>query len=201
MTDGVPASSIPQPGPAVPRRGNRLSQRLCAALLGVFGWRFEGEVPDRRQLVIVAAPHTSNWDFVIGMAGVFALGLDLHWMGKHTLFRPPFGGVMRWLGGLPIDRRSAHGVVEQMAAEFVRRQSLWLVITPEGTRSKVTRWKTGFWHIARDAGVPIFLAGLDYRRRRLVLGPLWHPGDSLDEDLAGIRAHYHGLTPRHPERF
>jgi 1-acyl-sn-glycerol-3-phosphate acyltransferase len=119
-------------------------------------------MPDCGKLVIIAAPHTSNWDFVFGMTGAFALGLELHWMGKHTLFKPPLGGVMRWLGGLAIDRRAAHGVVEQVADEFARRGQLLLVVTPEGTRSKVERWKTGFWHIARAAGVPILLGGLDY---------------------------------------
>ena len=158
-------------------------------------------MPDCGKLVIVAAPHTSNWDFVYGMTGAFALGLELHWMGKHTLFRPPFGGIMRWLGGLAIDRRAAHGVVEQVADEFARREGLLLVVTPEGTRSKVERWKTGFWHIARAAGVPILLGGLDYRRRRLVLGPLLEPGASLEEDMATIQAHYRTMTPRHPELF
>jgi 1-acyl-sn-glycerol-3-phosphate acyltransferase len=124
-------------------------------------------MPDCGKLVIIAAPHTSNWDFVFGMTGAFALGLELHWMGKHTLFKPPLGGVMRWLGGLAIDRRAAHGVVEQVADEFARRGQLLLVVTPEGTRSKVERWKTGFWHIARAAGVPILLGGLDYGWTRL----------------------------------
>jgi 1-acyl-sn-glycerol-3-phosphate acyltransferase len=131
-------------------------------------------MPDCGKLVIIAAPHTSNWDFVFGMTGAFALGLELHWMGKHTLFKPPLGGVMRWLG---------------------------LVVTPEGTRSKVERWKTGFWHIARAAGVPILLGGLDYGRKRLVFGPLLEPGESLEEDMAMIQAHYRGMTPRHPKLF
>lgn len=158
-------------------------------------------MPDRGKLVIVAAPHTSNWDFVFGMTGAFALGLELHWMGKHTLFKPPFGGLMRWLGGLAIDRRAAHGVVEQVADEFARRGQLLLVVTPEGTRSKVERWKTGFWHIARASGVPILLGGLDYERKRLVFGPLLEPGASLEEDMAEIQAYYRGMTPRHPEQF
>jgi 1-acyl-sn-glycerol-3-phosphate acyltransferase len=158
-------------------------------------------MPDCGKLVIIAAPHTSNWDFVFGMTGAFALGLELHWMGKHTLFKPPLGGVMRWLGGLAIDRRAAHGVVEQVADEFARRGQLLLVVTPEGTRSKVERWKTGFWHIARAAGVPILLGGLDYGRKRLVFGPLLEPGESLEEDMALIQAHYRGMPPRHPKLF
>ncbi len=185
----------------VPRRGNALTRGLADVGLRLAGWTFEGELPERSKMVIVAAPHTSNWDFVIGMTGAFALGLELHWMGKHTLFRPPLGGIMRWLGGLAIDRRAAHGVVEQVAEEFAEREGLLLVVTPEGTRSKVARWKTGFWHIARTAGVPILLGGLDYGRKRLILGPLLEPGDSLERDLETIQAHYRGMTPRHPELF
>ncbi len=194
-------SATPEPGPALPRRGNALTRRFAATCLRLAGWGFEGALPDRGKLVIVAAPHTSNWDFVIGMTGVFALGLELHWMGKHTLFKPPYGGFMRWLGGLAIDRRAAHGVVEQVTDEFQRRERLLLVVTPEGTRSKVARWKTGFWHIARSAGVPILLGGLDYGRKRLILGPLLEPGESLEADMATIQAHYRGMTPRHPELF
>ncbi len=186
---------------ALPRRGNAVTRGLAATCLRLAGWSIEGTLPERTRMVIVAAPHTSNWDFVIGMAGVFALGVELHWMGKHTLFRPPFGWFMRWLGGLAIDRRAAHGVVEQVTAEFARRERLLLVVTPEGTRRKVARWKSGFWHIARSAGVPILLGGLDYGRRRLVLGPLVEPGDSLEEDLARIQAHYRSMTPCHPELF
>jgi 1-acyl-sn-glycerol-3-phosphate acyltransferase len=198
-----PSSShtLPTPGPALPRRGNVLVRAVFAAVLRLTGWRFVGDLPDRAKLVIVAAPHTSNWDFVIGMCGVFALGLDLHWMGKHTLFRPPFGGVMRWLGGLAIDRTAAHGVVEQMVDQFQSRTQLLLVVTPEGTRSRVMRWKTGFWHVARSARVPILLAAIDYRHKQLQFGPLLDPGASLDADLATIRAYYRGITPRHPEQF
>ena len=174
---------------------------LFSVCLRLAGWQFEGEFPNRGKLVIVAAPHTSNWDFVIGMTGVFALGLDLHWMGKHTLFKPPFGGFMRWLGGLGIDRRAAHGVVEQVTEEFDRREQLLLVVTPEGTRSKVERWKTGFWHIARSAEVPIMLGGIDYARKRLLFGPVMHPGTSLEEDMTTILAYYRGMTPRRPELF
>jgi 1-acyl-sn-glycerol-3-phosphate acyltransferase len=201
MADSATPTTPPRPGASVPQRGNALVRSLCATGLRLAGWRFEGELPDAGKMIIVAAPHTSNWDFVIGMAGVFALGVDLHWMGKHTLFKAPFGGFMRWLGGLAIDRTAAHGVVEQVVEEFDRRDRLLLVVTPEGTRSKVARWKTGFWHIARGAGVPILLAGLDYRHKRLLLGPLVQPGESLDEDMAIIQARYSNVTPRRPELF
>ena len=201
MTEASTSSALPEPGPELPRRGNALTRRLFGGGLALAGWRFEGTLPNLPRMVIVAAPHTSNWDFVVGMSGVFALGIDLHWMGKHTLFDPPFGGVMRWLGGLAIDRRAAHGVVDQGAAEFARRERLLLVVTPEGTRSKVARWKTGFWHIARQAGVPILLGGLDFRLRQLLFGPLLWPGDDLESDMQKILAYYRGVTPCRPENF
>ena len=201
MSDEASHQAPPRPGPALPTRGNALARGVFSTCLRLAGWRIEGDLPTMGKCIIVAAPHTSNWDFVIGMAGVFALGIEFHWMGKHTLFRPPFGGVMRWLGGLAIDRTAAHGVVEQVTGEFDKRQQLLLVVTPEGTRSKVARWKTGFWHIARSAEVPIQLAGIDYGRKRLLFGPLLHPGDSLEADMATIQAYYRGMTPRRPELF
>jgi len=201
MSDQASHQPPPRPGPALPRRGNALARGFFSACLRIAGWRIEGELPNTGKLVVVAAPHTSNWDFVVGIACVFVLGIEFHWMGKHTLFRPPFGGVMRWLGGLAIDRTAAHGAVEQVAEEFDKRMQLLLVVTPEGTRSKVERWKTGFWHIARRAEVPILLAGIDYGRKRLLFGPLMHPGESLEDDMATIQAHYRGMTPRRPELF
>jgi 1-acyl-sn-glycerol-3-phosphate acyltransferase len=108
---------------------------------------------------------------------------------------------MRWLGGLAIDRTAAHGVVGQMVDQFQRRAQLLLVVTPEGTRSRAMRWKTGFWHVARSARVPILLAGIDYRHKQLQFGPLLDPGVSLEADLATIQAYYRDITPRHPERF
>jgi len=197
----VGQATYPELGPAVPRRGSAVTRALFRGLLRISGWRFEGHFPDCTQAVIVAAPHTSNWDFVIGMSGVFALGIRVSWMGKHTLFAGPQGALARWLGGIPINRAAAHGVVEQMATVFAENAQLLLVVTPEGTRSKVTHWKSGFWHIARHAGVPILLGALDYRRKRLVFGPLIEPGDDLAEDMARIQTHYRGMTPRHPERF
>lgn len=198
---GTPAATPAGLGPSVPRRGNRFSRALFTALLRLAGWRFVEPFPDQAQAVIVAAPHTSNWDFVVGMSAVFALGVRVHWMGKHTLFRWPAGPLMRWLGGIPIDRTAAHGVVEQTVALFAARPQLLLVVTPEGTRKKVARWKSGFWHIAHGAGVPILLGAIDYRKKQLQVGSLLQPGSDLEADMRRIQAHYAGITPRHRDRF
>lgn len=192
---------LPTLPPEVPRRGNRLSRTLGRLVLGICGWRVTGQFPPQNKLVMVVAPHTSNWDFFYGIAAVFALGLQAHWLGKHTLFAPPRGRAMRWLGGISVDRSRRNALVDQTTAAFRQRDRLWLAVTPEGTRKKVERWKSGFWHIARDAGVPILPVYFDYARREIGLAPLLVPGEDYETDLARLLNFYRGITPRHPERF
>ena len=181
---------MPLLGAEVPRRGSGVLRSFGRASLALLGWRVEGEVPNLPKFVIAVAPHTSNWDFVVGVAAMFALDLRLAFLGKHTLFGPPLGGFMRWLGGIPVDRRSPHGVVAESVAAFAKVERRVLVVAPEGTRRKVDRYKPGFLHIARGAGVPVVLAALDYGRRRVVLGPWFTPGEDVDADLARVTAHF-----------
>jgi 1-acyl-sn-glycerol-3-phosphate acyltransferase len=185
---------LPEIGDAVPRRGNRFSRWLGRFTLSRFGWRIEGEVPNLARCVYIGAPHTSNWDFVHAVAAIFAVGVQISWMGKDILFRWPYGWFMRWLGGIPIDRSAAHGVVGQMVDEFDRRRQFWLGITPEGTRRAVARWKTGFYHIARGAEVPIVPVFLDYSRRVLGVGPLFVPTGDVDADIASLKSFYEGIA-------
>lgn len=194
----MPTSVLP---PSAPRRGNRLSRGLGRLGLRLLRWRFVGEFPEPSRLVIVVAPHTSNWDFVTGIAVVFATGLHAHWLVKDTWFRWPFGHLARWLGGIPVDRSRSNALVEQTSQAFAEHERLWLAVTPEGTRKKVARWKSGFWHIARDAGVPIALCYFDYRKRETGFGPLLEPGDDYTADLERITAFYREVTPCHPENF
>lgn len=178
-------------GPEVPRRGNRLTRWLGRTLLRLFGWRIEGRaLPDEPKLVVIGAPHTTNWDFIGAVGTMLALGLDVGWMGKHTLFRRPFGGFMRLLGGIAVDRDAASGVVRETAEAFRVRNRLWLALTPEGTRSDKVAWKSGFYRIARLAGVPILMVALDARRRRVEIGPLLRPGADEEADWARIKAFY-----------
>ena len=165
-------------------------RRFCAWLLRRCGWRVRGEFPDVPKLVLIAAPHSSWWDGVWGLLVKVAVGVDIAFMGKRELFRGPLGWLLRNLGGIPIERSAAHGVVEQMLAKFAASPKLWLGIAPEGTRKRVAKWKSGFWHIARDAAVPIFPIAFDYATRSIVLGPLLEPSDDLDGDLARLRAWY-----------
>lgn len=155
-------------------------------------------MPDAPKLVAIVAPHTSNWDFPIGLVAKWALRLKASWLGKHTLFRPPFGWIMRRLGGIAVNRQAAHNVVDQMVDVFHSRERLVLVIAPEGTRKKVKEWKTGFLHIARGAGVPILLIAFDWRRRVIRLGPTLEARDDADVQMREIRAMYADVTGRHP---
>ena len=187
-------------GDAVPRRGNRLTRTLGRSTLAAMGWRFEVDLPDASKFVVIVAPHTSAWDFVVGILASLALGLRASWLGKHALFRWPFRGVLRWLGGIPIDRRSRHAVVESMVGLFKSRREFVLGIAPEGTRGKVEAWRTGFYHIARGAGVPIVPCYLDYRRKVIGTGASMSPSGDLARDLRTIRSFYEGVTGKYPSR-
>ena len=191
----------PPLGEAVPSRGNRLSRAAGRATLALLGWRFEGHVPNVPRAVVIVAPHTSNWDFVVGIAAMLALGLDARWIGKDTLFRPPFGPLLRWLGGTPVDRDAPEGVVEEVVRRLQRADRLFLALSPEGTRRKVERWKTGFHRIARHAGVPIWPVAFDYRRKAVVLMPPFMPTDDLEADVRSLRASFSGDMARHPDQF
>lgn len=171
----------------------RLLRPLASFLMRISGWQLVGPVPTLKRYVLIAAPHTSNWDFVLMLLAVHKAGIDLHWMGKHSLFKPPFGGLMRWLGGLAIDRNRANNVVSQMVDAFAQRDELVLLITPEGTRSQVERWKTGFYQIAHGAGVPIVLAYVDGEKRLIGFGEVFKPSGDLNADLPKIQARYAGL--------
>ena len=168
------------------------------AVLAAMRFRVVGEVPDVPKLVIAVAPHTSNWDFVVGAAAMFALDLRLAFIGKHTLFRPPFGDFFRWMGGIPVDRSSSHGVVEQSVDAFRRMERRVLAIAPEGTRKRVPQFKSGFLHIARGAGVPVVLAALDYEARCVRLGPTVQPGEDVEADRRRIEAYFATVRGKRP---
>jgi 1-acyl-sn-glycerol-3-phosphate acyltransferase len=163
---------------------------LARAWLSSFGWRIEGAAPDVPKAVVVAAPHTSNWDLPFTLAVAAALGVRISWMGKHTLFRPPFGTLMRSLGGLSVDRRSPQGAVGAAVDLLARHERLLLVIAPAGTRGDAARWKTGFYRIAQGAGVPIVLGFLDYGRKVGGLGKVFTPTGDVERDMKAIQEFY-----------
>lgn len=162
------------------------------------GWRTEGRPPGIPRYVIIAAPHTSNWDFIYTLCVAFIYRLNPVIMMKDAWFRWPLGPVFRWLGALPIDRSRANNVVGQSIARFSRRDRLVLVVPPSGTRKRVLYWKTGFYHIANGAGVPIALGFLDYRRKTGGFGPVVTPTGDLDADMAVIRHFYRDISGKYP---
>jgi 1-acyl-sn-glycerol-3-phosphate acyltransferase len=169
------------------------------AYLRLSGWRIEGAFPTDLKCVAIVAPHTSNWDFSLGVAVVFALELRVSWLGKHSLFNTPLKGFFRWLGGIPVDRRASHGVVGACVKAFEAAPALLLALAPEGTRKGVSRWKSGFYSIAAGAGVPILPVAFDYRDHVVRLLPLFRPGGNLEQDLPLLQAqfsHAHGLRER-----
>ncbi len=169
-------------------------------LLGLFGWRVEGQLPDIPKFIVIGAPHTSNWDFVLFLALAFSLKANPKYMGKAELFRWPLGGFFRWCGGIPVDRSKSTGLVEQTVDAINRADRFILVITPEGTRKEVSSWKSGFYHIARQAGIPLALGFIDRRRKAIGIGPTFVPGDDMDADMKEIQSYYSGIVGINPRR-
>lgn len=178
-----------------------LRHRIGEAWLKAFGWTVEGGVPPVVKAVVVAAPHTTNWDLPFMLATSYVLGLEISWLGKHTLFNPPLGVLLKALGGIPVDRRTAHNAVDNAARLFEEAEELLLVVPPEGTRSKASRWKTGFYYIAVKAQVPIILGYLDYGRKASGLGELFYPTGDIKKDFAAIKEFYSKVTPKYPEHM
>lgn len=180
---------------------NRFMAWIGWLFLKMLGWRIEGKLPDIKKYVIIAAPHTSNWDFPLTLAMTFALKVKIHWMGKAVMFRWPFGNLCRWLGGIPIERSRSGNVVEQSILAFKKHDELIMVISPEGTRKKVSRWKMGFYHIASGANVPVVLGFLDYRRKVGGIGTTFYPTGRIEEDLDRIKMFYAAMTGKHGDLF
>jgi 1-acyl-sn-glycerol-3-phosphate acyltransferase len=184
--------------PMQPNAGMRLAG---SAILKLSGWRIDGNFPDLPKAVVIAAPHTSNWDFIIGIAAKSKLQLKIHWLGKHTLFRKPFDRFFRWLGGTPVERSSSKGTVEQTIELFRSREQFLLGLSPEGTRKKVVRWKTGFYQIAKGAGVPIIPVAFDYSKKIVLIGEPLEPSESTEKDFDRLRAFYSDVKGRVPQNF
>jgi len=187
--------------PGLPRRGTVRSRALAHRILGLFGWRVTGGLPGLPKFLLIVAPHTSNWDFPIGLLSMFALGLRASWLGKHSIFFFPASVLLRWTGGEPIDRTAAHGTVDTAIANFRTRPQWVLALSPEGTRRRMEDWKTGFYRIATGAGVPIVPAWIDYRTRELHIAPPFETGTDMDADLRRLRGMFCKEMARYPEKF
>ena len=182
---------------------NTLLRGFSVAFLKLTGWKVEGSLPPQAtKSVFIAAPHTSNWDLPYTLMVAFALRLNPYWMGKHTIFKAPFGPLMRWLGGIAVNREQANNLVAA-SAQAIRDADgpLQLIVPPEGTRSKTRYWKTGFYHIARTADVPIIMAYMDYAAKRSGLGPLFEPTGDIEADMNAIKAFYAPFKGKNADQF
>ena len=180
----------------------RLHPVRCAArlVLRALGWTLDVAPPAPPRGVVVVYPHTSNWDFVVGYLAKVAAGLSLQWIGKDSLFRRPFGGLLRRMGGIPVRRGARSGVIAELAREFATRERLWVAIAPEGTRAWVDHWKSGFYHLALAARVPVGLGIIDWGRRRIELRRTLELSGDPEADLRALRAAYQGVRGLRPER-
>jgi 1-acyl-sn-glycerol-3-phosphate acyltransferase len=176
-----------------------LVQRGARALLRAFGWTVDIAWPTVPRSVIIVYPHTSNWDFVVGYLAKLAAGIPVHFVGKHTLFRWPFGGLLRRMGGIPVNRRDAARFIPDLAAEMAARPWMWIALAPEGTRAYTDHWKSGFHRLARAADVPVGLAFIDWKRRRVGLRDYVAMTGDEEADLATLRAAYADKIGKRPE--
>jgi 1-acyl-sn-glycerol-3-phosphate acyltransferase len=173
---------------------------LSKFILRMLGWKVDKNLPSQKKYVLVGAPHTSNWDLPLGLLYMFVQGLRFQWIGKHTIFRGPAGAIFKSIGGIPVDRRVRSGVIAQMGKRFDAHENMILLITPEGTRSRTSYWKTGFYYIALQAKVPITLGYLDYKEKKMGIGCSFFPSGDIEKDIEIVRAFYRSKTGRHPER-
>ncbi len=194
--------AFPDLGPNVARRNNPRMMRCARWVLGKLGWSTEGMLPNHKKFVVIAAYHTSNWDFLVAMTFIFALGVQISWIAKHTIFRWPFRALLRALGGKPVNRKHHQGLVQRAVDLFEEHEKFVLAITPEGTRSRVGHWKTGFYHIATGAEVGILPVYFDYPGRKVGIGSLFTPTGNREKDMAALHRFYqpYKATAARPDR-
>lgn len=195
-------ANVPVPPPTMPTVGNFFTRWLGAALMRLTGWKFSGPgFPMVPRFVLIVAPHTSNWDFLVGVMAKAAIGLKGTFLAKDTLFRFPLGIWMRFLGGVPVDRSSQSDVVTQTAELIEKRDRIIVVLTPEGTRKRTESWRSGFYWIALKANVPIVPVAFDYSQREVRLFPPYFPTGDAEGDIRAIRDMYRPGMARYPEQF
>jgi len=174
-----------------------VARGIACFILKLTGWKVTGQRPGIKKYVMIAAPHTTNWDFFYGLLMILYFRDEVFWMGKKQIFRFPFGGLMRWFGGIAVDRSRTNNLVQAVIEEFKNHESLIVTIPPEGSRSKADSWKTGFYYIASGAGVPILLAFLDYHKKIAGYGPVFIPSDDVESDMAEIKNFYKDISGKY----
>jgi 1-acyl-sn-glycerol-3-phosphate acyltransferase len=185
--------------PRVARGGNRCTRWLGRVVLHLAGWRVTGNLPDTEKILVIGAPHTSNWDWVVAVFVMWALAIRMTYLVKDTAFWWPAGWFLRLTGAMPVNRRNPAGIATEVANSIRAAERIIVVITPEGTRSRVEKWKTGFLRIAQEAAVPIAQISFDYPSRTLHLGPVAELSGDIETDITRIRAYYRQFTGCRPE--
>ena len=186
-------------GPNTPRMGNALTRWIGDIILKSMGWTLHGELPNLKKAIIIGGPHTSNWDLFLALGSMLSIGMKFSWMMKKEAFIWPLGSLWKALGGIPIDRKAKTDVIGQVKTFFVENDKVWLGLTPEGTRAKVERYKTGYLRMAKGVGVPLFIVGIDSVNKRVVLDKTWDPSRDIETENAAIKAYventYVGINP------
>src|SRR5215208_1668331 len=173
---------------------------LAIFMMRRVGWRVDGELPDLPKYVLIGAPHTSNWDFVLFLGVIFSLRANVRFLGKSELFRFPMGWFFRYCGGIPVDRKKSTGLVEQTVKACNESEHFILTIAPEGTRHHVNEWKHGFYYIAKQARIPIVIAVVDGKHKAVHIGQVFHPTEDMEADMKAIKGVFEGVTGIHPSR-
>lgn len=186
--------------PLVPRKAGPLVRWIALLILRLLRWRVTGALPNEPRAVLISAPHTSNLDGFFTAVSSLALGLHTYFLVKHTAFRPPFAGLLRAVGALPVDRANSKNLVADMARQIRESERMWLAVAPEGTRN-ATEWKTGFYWMAVQAGVPIILIAFDYAKRETQVMGMFQPTGDIAKDLPALMERYRDVCPRHPDRL
>lgn len=179
---------------------SKLLHLLTKSILRATGWKVEGKFPDLPKFVVIGAPHTSNWDFMMFLGVIFTLQANVRFMGKAEVFRNPFGWFFYWCGGVPVERSKSQGLVEQMVQACKASEQFILVIAPEGTRHRVREWKMGFYHIARDAGIPVVMAIVDGAKKTVHVGQIFHPTENMEADIKAIKGFFAGVVGINPRK-
>ena len=173
---------------------------LARFIMRLLGWRVDGKLPDLPKFVLIGAPHTSNWDFILFLGVIFRLRANVRFMGKAEVFRSPIGWFFRYCGGIPVDRKKSTGLVEQMVKASNESEKFILTIAPEGTRHQVQEWKRGFYHIAKGAGIPIVMAVVDGKHKTVRVGQIFHPTADIEADMKSIQGFFAGAVEINPRR-
>ena len=182
-------------------RRSKLSRYLARTALRILGWEVSGNIPDEEIIVVVGAPHTSNWDFILAMLTILALNVNLKWVGKSSIFKPGFKWFFKWLGGIPVDRNNPSSLMEDVKDIVAREKGLIIAVAPEGSRKKVIRWKTGFLRIAELTQAKILFFAIDAPSKCILIGDIFKPTGNVEEDLKFVKNYFSAFKGINPDQF